>query len=97
LLNAYKHFIFNGLDLIYTDKLDGGGSAHANLFIPFIKSFNRKFNKCLEMFSGAGITSLILLSFGLCNYVDMADINPQAITFAKTNIKLNKLENKPMA
>lgn len=49
------------------------------------------------MFSGVGITGLTLLSMNLCNSVELVDINPQAIAFAKLNIEHNALQTKAIA
>lgn len=95
-----KTFVFNGIKFIYTEELDGGASYHANLFMPVIRHFNTnrgiatKYNKCLEMFAGVGITGLILVLEGLCNSVDLVDINPAISEYALSNIKNASLESK---
>jgi hypothetical protein len=45
-----NYFLHKGIKLLYSDELDGGASYHSNLFIPIVKRFHKKFDKCLEMF-----------------------------------------------
>ncbi len=95
-----KTFVFKGIKFLYTEELDGGASYHANLFIPVIRHFNTnrgvttKYDNCLEIFSGVGITGLTLVLEGLCNYVDLVDINPAVSEYALSNIKNASLESR---
>lgn len=89
-----NYFLFKNIKLLYSDELDGGASYHANLFIPIVKRSHKKFDKCLEMFSGVGITGLLLVLENICNSIDLIDINPKVSNYVLYNIKSASLESK---
>ena len=93
-MTEIKTFVFKQGRFIYTDELDGGASYHANLFVPELKKIGRGFSKCMEMFSGVGITGLSLVLEGICDRVDLVDINPKCKDYALYNIKAASLESR---
>jgi len=61
------------------------------ILIDFIK--NKKFDKCLEIGTGSGAISIILLYLGYVNNIISTDISQDALNVAEKNFKRFKLKN----
>ena len=85
-----------GINVYYAGKLNGDGPIQAPHFIDFMRRLapKHKFEKALEWCGGPGFIGFSLLGAGICKRLCIADINPDAIRFAKRTVKENRLQDK---
>lgn len=88
---------YGGIDVIYSEELDGCGTWIAPAFVTFIKNYfgpERRFGTVFDWCAGPGFIGFALLAEGLCESVCLADINPAAIDCAERTIETNKLRGR---
>lgn len=90
-----KHIFRNGdITVFYLPHLDGGGTTFGQDFVRFVRDEIGTARHALEWCSGPGFIGLSLLANGLCDRLTLADINPEAVGFARETVRFNNLEDR---
>ncbi|MBI5153350.1 MAG: methyltransferase [Parcubacteria group bacterium] len=85
---------YGNITVYYIPKLDGGGRAFGQDYIPIVKKLFGKVGRLCEFGAGPGFIGFSLLAHGLCDSLCLIDINPEAIAACQKTIQTNHLENK---
>jgi len=91
---------YGDIDVSYTPAVDGGGTNMTPPLIDFIQhrfGAKRRFGTALEWGAGPGFIGFGLLAEGMCDFLCLADINPQAIECVNRTIKSNELQDRVRA
>lgn len=90
----YERQSFNGIEVLYTPEIDGGGSGYGQDYIPFIQSHYPRQNRVFEWCAGPGFIGFSILAHDLCDTLCLADVNPAAVEAARQTIAANGLEDR---
>jgi methylase of polypeptide subunit release factors len=86
---------FGGIDVVYKDHLDGGGSSFGQ---DYITLFNRlaipSQRRIFEWCAGPGFIGFSLLGHGFCESLCLADINEEAVLACQETISRNALSDR---
>jgi hypothetical protein len=88
----WRHKNLNGMRVHYVHRLDGGGSAFGQEYIPYLR--NRGMPRQMRTFewcSGPGFIGFSLLGCGLTETLCLADINPEAVAACRRTIADNTI------
>jgi predicted RNA methylase len=88
---------YRNLDVLYHPDLDGDGRNQAPSFVEYIRDrYGRgtRFRRAFEWCAGPGFIGFSLLAEGLVDHLCLADINPEAMEFAKRTVAENRLGDR---
>jgi methylase of polypeptide subunit release factors len=91
---TYDHISFGGIRVSYTPELEGGGHQFGQAYVPFVRENVGRVGRLLEWCAGPGFIGFSLLSEGLCDSLDLADINEQAVPVVADTVRANGLEGR---
>lgn len=86
---------YEGIEVHYKHRLDGGGSTFGQDYIRFARE--RKLprqGRVFEWCAGPGFIGFSLLAHGYAESLCVADINPHAVKAARRTIRANRLEDR---
>ncbi len=83
---------YKGIKVYYSPELDGGGMEFGQDFIPVVRKRFGKVGRCCEFGAGPGFIGFSLLAEGLCEKLDLVEINEDAVRAMEKTIKKNRLE-----
>ncbi|MFC3456279.1 methyltransferase [Amycolatopsis speibonae] len=83
-----------GVHVRYADHLDGGGSDFGRAYVPFIASRFGKVPRLLEWCCGPAFIGFSLLGAGLCEQLDLSDVNEEAVAAARETATANDLDDR---
>jgi hypothetical protein len=86
----WRHKNLNGMRVHYVHRLDGGGSAFGQEYVPYLR--NRGMPRQMRTFewcAGPGFIGFSLLGGGLTETLCLADINPEAVAACRRTIADN--------
>ncbi|OGN00506.1 MAG: hypothetical protein A2651_00400 [Candidatus Yanofskybacteria bacterium RIFCSPHIGHO2_01_FULL_42_12] len=89
-----KHIRYNNIEVVYKEKLHGGGIRFGQQFIPIVKERFGHVGHIFEFCAGPGFIGFSLLANNLCDKLTVADINPEAVKVLSETVKKNGLESK---
>lgn len=92
-----KHIRYNNIEVVYKEKLHGGGIRFGQQFIPIVKEKFGHVGHVFEFCAGPGFIGFSLLANNLCDKLTVADINPEAVSVLNETIKRNGLESRATA
>ncbi len=81
------------IDVVFRPHLKGGGETFGQDFIRLIRQYHRPVRRLMEWCSGPGFIGFALLGAGLCQELDLLDINPEAIAVCHETVQRNHLTN----
>ena len=90
----YATKVFNGLPVLFTPELDGGGAGYGQDFVHFVRANFPRQRRVFEWCGGAGFIGFSLLSHDLCDTLCLADINPAAVEACHATIAANGLQER---
>ena len=90
----YNHVLYNGVDVHYTTKLNGGGILLSYEFTRLVSQEIGKVHHVFEYCAGPGFIGFNLLANNLCEKLTLADINPTAINAINATIAANGLQDR---
>jgi len=82
----------NGLEIFYTEDLDGGGNKQFTDFLDCLRIFNKRYNHCLEWCAGHGAIGFSILDANFCEQLTLVEKYLPAMFVNKVNIAHNRLE-----
>ena len=83
-----------GIDVCFTEDLDGGGARYGQDIIGFVRSRIGRQDRTFEWCAGPGFIGFSLLGHGLTASLCLADINPAAVEACRETIRRNGLEGR---
>ena len=94
----YSTVTLGGIDVCFTEDLDGGGARYGQDYIGFVESKlgrqDRRFDRTFEWCAGPGFIGFSLLGHGLTDSLCLADVNPAAVDACRETIRRNGLEQR---
>ncbi|WP_170198331.1 methyltransferase [Streptomyces chryseus] len=78
----------------YTPELEGGGHEFGRAFAPFVRDVVGRPGRLLEWCAGPGFIGFSLLAAGLCDSLDLADINEHAASAVAETVGANGLDGR---
>ena len=90
----YKTVTLGGIDVCFTDDLDGGGGRYGQDYIGFVGRELGARSRTYEWCAGPGFIGFSLLGHGLTDTVCLADVNPAAADACRETIRRNGLEGR---
>jgi hypothetical protein len=82
-----------GIEVFYTDDLDGGGSRYGQDYLDFIGKHLGPRSRAFEWCAGPAFIGFSLLAHNLCESLCLADVNPAAIDACAETVRRNHLED----
>lgn len=89
-----KHIKYKDIDVVYKQKLHGGGIRFGQQYIPVIKEKFGHVEHIFEFCAGPGFIGFSLLAHNLCDKLTLADINPKAVRVCGETVRKNNLHDK---
>lgn len=77
-MTGYAQADCEGVRVSYTADLDGGGNAFGRAYVPFLRSRLGRVERAFEWCAGPGFIGFSLLGAGLCERLDLGDVNVAA-------------------
>lgn len=90
----YQRKTYGGIDVFYSDDLDGGGARFGQDFLSFLPEHSGSVTHVLEWCAGPGFIGFSLLAAGLCKKLTLIDINPAAVAACQQTIARNNLGDR---
>jgi len=91
----WRHKNINGIRVNYLHRLDGGGSAFGQDYIPYLRNRGMPCQaRTFEWCAGPGFIGFSLLGGGLTETLCLADINPEAVRACRRSIHDNRLATR---
>ncbi|MFF7656457.1 methyltransferase [Streptomyces sp. NPDC007983] len=84
----------SSLTVSYTPGLDGGGNTFGRAYAPFVRQHLAGVRSIFEWCAGPGFIGFSLLAAGLCETLDLGDVNPAAQAAVERTVKENGLEDR---
>ena len=91
---GYATVNLGGIDVCYTDDLDGGGARYGQDYITFVERQLGPRSRTFEWCAGPGFIGFSLLGHGLTESLCLADVNPAAVAACEETIRRNGLEGR---
>lgn len=88
-----KHIKYNNIEVVYKERLHGGGIRFGQQFVPVIKEKFGHIGHVFEFCAGPGFIGFSMLANRLCDKLTLADINPEAVKACNETVKKNNLES----
>lgn len=88
----YATVNLGGIDVCFTDDLDGGGARYGQDYINFVERRLGPRSRTFEWCAGPGFIGFSLLGHGLTESLCLADVNPAAVAACEETIRRNGLE-----
>jgi predicted RNA methylase len=85
---------YNGIEVCWTQELDGGGRDFGQDYIPVVRQLFGHVNRVFEFCAGPSFIGFSLLAHGLCKSLAIADINPDAVAAVEETVRRNGLSDK---
>jgi methylase of polypeptide subunit release factors len=93
-MTTYAQARYGPVSVSYTADLDGGGNTFGRAYEPFVRSRFGRVGSVFEWCAGPGFIGFSLLAAGLCDRLDLGDVNPDAGTAVKRTVEENHLHDK---
>lgn len=93
-MTSYSQAEYGSVKVSYTAELDGGGNSFGHAYAPFISQHFADVERVFEWCAGPGFIGFSLLAAGLCNSLDLGDVNPAAQVAVERTVKENSLEGQ---
>ncbi|MFI8457300.1 methyltransferase [Kitasatospora sp. NPDC085464] len=93
-MTTYAQARYGPLSVSYTAELDGGGNAFGRAYEPFVRSRFGRVGSVFEWCAGPGFIGFSLLAAGLCDRLDLGDVNPDAGAAVARTVEANDLDGK---
>jgi Methyltransferase small domain len=91
----WRHKNLNGIRVNYLHRLDGGGTAFGQDYIPYLRNRGMpRQARTFEWCAGPGFIGFSLLGCCLTETLCLADINPDAVRACRRSINDNKLAGR---
>jgi methylase of polypeptide subunit release factors len=90
----YSAVTLGGIDVCFTEDLDGGGGRYGQDYIGFVEAKLGRQERTFEWCAGPGFIGFSLLGHGLTQTLCLADLNPAAVDACKETIRRNGLEGR---
>src|SRR5260370_15552524 len=91
----WRHKNLNGIRVNYLHRLDGGGSAFGQDYIPYLRNRGMPCQaRTFEWCAGPGFIGFSMLGCGLTETLCLADINPDAVAACHRSINDNGLATR---
>jgi SAM-dependent methyltransferase len=91
----WRYKTYGGIRVHYLQRLDGGGSAFGQDYIPLLRGFGMPpQERVFEWCAGPGLIGFSLLGHGLCRTLALADINPEAVKLCRRTVHRNGLADR---
>lgn len=91
---GYEILEYENIQVFYTPELDGGGTTFGQAYIPFVRDHFGPVGRVFEWCAGPAYIGFSLLAHGLCEYLDLADMNPRAVEAARATVQHNRLQDR---
>ena len=92
-MTQYRYVKLGGLEVCFTDELDGGGARYGQDFVSFVAENVGNRRRIFEWCAGPGFIGFSLLGHGLADTLCLADVNPAAIEACRETVRRNGLED----
>lgn len=92
-MTVYETVNLGGIDVSYTQDLDGGGARYGQDYIGFVARELGHKSRGFEWCAGPGFIGFSLLGHGLVDSLCLADVNPAAVDACNDTIRRNGLES----
>ena len=89
----FETAILGGIEVVYTEELDGGGGRYGQDYIDFVTTRLGPRGRAFEWCAGPGLIGFSLLGHGLCETLCLADVNPAAVEACEETVRRNGLED----
>jgi methylase of polypeptide subunit release factors len=89
---TYAIVNLGGIDVCFTEELDGGGARYGQDYVPFVTRELGRQGRAFEWCAGPGFIGFSLLGHGLVESLCLADLNPAAVEACRETIRRNGLD-----
>ncbi|GAA2975284.1 class I SAM-dependent methyltransferase [Streptomyces enissocaesilis] len=93
-MTTYSQARYGPVSVSYTAELDGGGNTFGRAYDPFVRSRFGRVGSVFELCAGPGFIGFSLLAAGLCDTLDLGDVNPDAQAAVERTVEENGLHGK---
>ncbi|WP_185921642.1 methyltransferase [Streptomyces sp. WAC06614] len=93
-MTLFSHARYGSLSVSYTDGLDGGGNTFGRAYEPFVRDRIGRVGSVFEWCAGPGFIGFSLLAAGLCDRLDLGDVNPDAGAAVGRTVAENDLHGR---
>lgn len=90
----YSQVEYGPIRVSFTADLDGGGNTFGRAYAPFVEQHFGKVGSVFEWCAGPGFIGFSLLAAGLCDRLDLGDVNKAAQCAALRTIEDNGLRER---
>lgn len=90
----YSTITLGGIDVCFTEDLDGGGARYGQDYIGFVEQNLGSRARTFEWCAGPGFIGFSLLGHGLTDTLCLADVNPAAVDACHETVRRNGLEGR---
>lgn len=90
----YEVVEYGDIAVSYTRDLDGGGRTFGQAYIPFVRERIGRVDRVLEWCAGPGFIGFSMLAEGICESLDLMDVNADAVVAARRTVERNGLSNR---
>jgi methylase of polypeptide subunit release factors len=91
---TYTTVNLGGIDVSFTEELDGGGARYGQDYIGFVTRELGHRPRAFEWCAGPGFIGFSLLGHGLIDTLCLADVNPAAVDACNETIRNNGLDGR---
>jgi methylase of polypeptide subunit release factors len=85
---------YDSIRVGYTPDLAGGGNEFGQAYLPFVRDHLTSATSVFEWCSGPGFIGFSLLAAGLCDTLDLGDVNPAAGAVVADTVRRNQLDDR---
>jgi tRNA1(Val) A37 N6-methylase TrmN6 len=94
-LKPYSRVRYGGIEVLYRNVLDGGGTDFGQDFIRFFRERRcPQQDRIFEWCAGPGFIGFSLMANGFCKSLCLADINLEAVRAARATVRANNLAER---
>jgi methylase of polypeptide subunit release factors len=93
-MTTYTQVDCGGIRVSYTPALDGGGNDFGRAYLPFLRSRLGRVERVFEWCAGPGFIGFSLLGAGLCDRLDLGDVNTEARAAVDSTVAENGLGDR---
>jgi methylase of polypeptide subunit release factors len=93
-MTEYKTVVLGGIEVCYTDDLDGGGARYGQDYVDFVTQNVGARHRTFEWCAGPAFIGFSLLGHQLTDTLCLADVNPGAVAACEETIRRNGLEDR---